>query len=72
MILSITIRDDLYRELMHLAGDDVNRVTEEAISDWLERSKAFARDPFFTLGPVPTGIRDAASSIDSTLYGEAP
>jgi len=72
MILSITIRDDLYLELLHLVGDDVNRVTEEAIAEWLERRKAFARDPFFTLRPVSTGIRDGASRIDSTLYGEEP
>ena len=70
MNVSIHIRDDLYEEFVRLVGDDIDRATEQAIVEWIERRKAFSKDSFFNLKPVATGVKEMSSNVDGTLYGE--
>ena len=70
MNVSIHIRDELYEEFVRLVGDDIDKATEQAIVEWIERRKAFSRDSFFNLEPVATGVKEMSSNVDGTLYGE--
>ena len=66
----IKIDKKTYRELTRLAGENIDKITEQAILEWIGRRGSFTKDAFFKLKPVSTGIKDIASEIDTTLYGE--
>ncbi len=70
MSVSIQIHEEVYMKLSQVVGDDIQKATEQAILEWIERRNAFSKDTFYTLKPVSLGVKELSSDVDSTLYGE--
>ena len=70
MSVTIQIHEDVFMKLSQVVGDDVQRATEQAILEWIERRRAFSKDTFYTLKPVSLGVKELSSEVDSSLYSE--